>query len=177
MKTKTIRSAAMLAAILLSALFAEDLYLTLEDGVSVILHQNYTWDYQEGDEKSIGLGKPILLDDGSTIVVNKNGTWGFVTDKLSQRPGIETDVASVSGVGVAQREKLDDAKASAMETALKRLAKQFKAAVPELKVDEQTLIDCIYKEEKNIETGEVKLKLWKATVKLQLDEQGVQNVL
>jgi hypothetical protein len=174
---KDLRKAIACVLVLVPFLAAEDLYLTLEDGVSVILHTNYTWDYEKGGAISSHLGEPITLDDGSTLVLNKNGTWGFVVEEDTGGRKT-TNLQSVNAVGVSQREELDEARAGAMEEALKRLAKQLRAGIPELSgTKEQTLLDCVENEEKSVESSEERLKLWKATVKLGLDAAGIQNIL
>jgi len=177
MKSSAVVISAVCVMLFALSALCEDMYLTLEDGVSVVLHSNHTWSYDEGNKASLSLGKPITLDDGTTLVVNKDGTWGFVLDK--QGGSVKsTNLESVNAVGIAKREQVSDAKASAMETALGRLAKQMKSAVPDLaNVKEQTLLDCIQKEEKEVESSEEMQEIWKATVKLRLDGTGVRNVL
>ncbi|MBD3390777.1 MAG: hypothetical protein GF418_01970 [Chitinivibrionales bacterium] len=156
---------------------AEDMYLTLEDGVSVILHTDYTWDYEKGGEVSRHLEEPISLDDGSTLVLKKDGTWGFVAEGLAGGTRKPTNLTAVNAVGVSKRSALDEARAGAMEEAIERLSKQLRDASPELAdAPLQTVIDCVTKEEKAVETREEQLDLWKATVKLSLDATGIQNV-
>gem|GEM_PF-4948612 len=156
---------------------ADELYLTLEDGVAVVLHTNHTWRYQKPGDATSMIGKPIDLDDGSTLVLQKNGTWGFVTDKTGRPGAPSSGLQSLNSVGVAKRSDLGDARAEAMKTALERLAKQFRSAMPKLVVEERVLMECIESEEKDVETSDEWVDMYKATVKLNVDEMGIRNIL
>ena len=157
---------------------AEQLFLTLEDGVSVVLNTDYTWQYEKKGASSSFVGKPITLDDGNTLMLKKDGTWGYITEAKGDRGKPTSGLQSLHATGMAKRSDLSVAGAEAMETALERLAKQLREAMPDLKVSDQVLTECIAAEDKDVESSDdYDGSLYSATIKLALDEMGIRNIL
>jgi hypothetical protein len=175
--SKLIMSAAFVL-MLFCIIKAEELYLTLEDDVNIVLKTSHKWRYEKDGEVSQFVGKPIILDDGNIIVLNKNGTWGYEKTGKADHSVPSSQLQSLNAVGMAMRSDLSEARAAAMETAMNNLAKQLSQSTPDIAgVELQVITECLGNEEREIESSDVFKELYKVTVKLSVDEAAIRNAL
>jgi hypothetical protein len=172
----------IVAAALLCALgFAargENLYLTVQDSIAIVLHANKTWDFaRDGKRGKVNFDEPVTLEDGSELRLWKNGAWAFVGSSPA-RAGERNDMDTAFASAVVKRSSLADAKTGAMDEAVKRLADQLIAGTKHTKPNRQKLMVCIQNEDKDVESSdEQRNGTYAATVKLSMDAEGIRNVI
>jgi hypothetical protein len=176
MKSITERMAAWACLIgALAIIQAEDMYLTLDSGVEIALHADYTWSIRSNAEGKEIHTRKVELDDGRTLLISKDGGWGFAGDGASRTKGVS--VSTMYAIGVARRSALPEASAAAMIEASRRLALQIQPIASDPEVDPAIIMRCIDNADKDVNTAEEKTEGWRVTVKLTLEEGGIEQVM
>jgi hypothetical protein len=159
--------------------FSEEMYLTLDDDVTVILKTNHTWKYESEGAATALIGKPVTLEDGSTIILNKNRTWGSVNGSEPVDRIQSTKLESLNAAGIAKRGDLSEAGTAAMETAMSQLVKQLYESSPEAATaGMQTVSECLQSQEYDNETSHsYENKMYNVTVRLTIDEIAINRTL
>lgn len=154
-----------------------DMSLTLDDGREVILHADSTWGFakftlSEGDESDIY----ITLNDNRIIWLKTDNSWTFTKTQPKVNKPIE--YPSVSTVGTATRQTLDQAVSAATTDALNKAAASLRRFAPARIKNAQALIAACIKNEIGENGAEVSYNPgWKAEAKVSLTPPQVKKVM
>jgi hypothetical protein len=159
-------------------LYASDMELELESGITVLLHEDHTWDYTPGSPEDLKEDISIMLDDGNAVKIKANQTWYYL-DKAPAAPTYEAEhLRTVYSVGTAQGPDLFDAKTTAIDNAEKHLAKQLLSSSREKNLSFAKLKKCIEEEDRSIDIQERQSKdIWSVKVNMSLDSDQIRFIL
>ncbi len=172
MKRLTAGIVLALAFMILIRVRAEDMYLTLDDGAVVVLHADYTWEVSPDSPHGSIQTQKVMLDDGRALVIEADKTW-----KYAGGGSAKSMVSTMYAIGVAKRADLTEASAAAMIEATRRLALQIQPIADNPEIDHTIIMRCIDNSEKAVNAAEEKTDGWKVTVKVTLDETGIDQVM
>ena len=159
-------------------LYASDMELDLESGITVLLHEDHTWDYTPSSHDDLKEDVSLLLDDGNAVKIKANQTWYYL-DKTPQPTTYEAEhLKTAYSVGTAQGPDLFDAKTSAIDNAEKHLAKQLLSSSREKNLSFEKLKKCIEEEDRSIDIKETQSKdIWSVKVNMSLDSDQIRFIL
>ncbi len=122
---------------------AGDEFVTLSDGRTLVLHDNYTWDVK--GSKSTGLSGDVTVNvyGDKNIVLHEDRTWDFVGEDSTVPARPAARLKTVSATATASRQTLDDARDAARTAAIKKIAQQLKGHADSSAVTEESLERCI----------------------------------
>jgi hypothetical protein len=167
--------------ILISSIFANDMELYIEKGISVILHSDHSWSYRTADTPELSDDTSIMLDNGKIIQIKRNHTWFYVDAKQQRSIEKQTEktyIGSVYSVGKARGNDLVQTKRSAMDQAYKQLAKQLIATLKTKNLTIENLVVCMENEGKDVTINDqVKNGIWRVEVKITIVEEQIQRVI
>jgi hypothetical protein len=168
----------MLFVFLASCLFASDMELDLENGETVLLHDDHTWDFKSASSPDLTEDVSIILDNGEAVKIKENHTWYYIV-RPSETSYEEVEyLGSAYSVGTAHHKELFEAKMIAIEQATEHLAKQLRSAVGDENLTVKKLSKCIEREDKSIEMQEnIKNEKWRVQVNMSLDKYQIQMII
>lgn len=173
-----LRAVIFVAVVLAGRAWCEDMYLTLNDGTEIVLHDNYRWDFKKSNSRTLDEDVQITLDDGVTIVVTRSGEWGYAEDVEG---GTETRVTmhSAHATSMAKHESAADATLEAHRMAGERLAAQMIEGVwAGEPVDTAKVISCIEGANKEVTSDEKRLADgWRVSLRVVLDREAILNIV
>ena len=159
-------------------LFAGDMELELESGITVLLHDDHTWDYTPGSPEDLKKDLSIILDDGNSVKIKVNKTWFY----LDRAPGPDTNeseyLRTAYSVGTAKGPDLFDAKTAALDNAALQLAKQLLATSKEKGLKLSKLQKCIEEEDKQVDITETQSNdIWSIKVNMSIETDQIRFIL
>lgn len=159
-------------------LFAGDMELELESGITVLLHDDHTWDYTPGSPEDLKEDISIMLDDGSSVKIKANQTW-FYLDKAPEPATSESEyLRTAYSTGTAKGPDLFDTKMSAIDNAVLHLARQLLSSAREKKLTLDKLRKCIEEEGKKVDIKETESNdIWSVQVNMSLESDQIRFVL
>jgi hypothetical protein len=172
---RCIRPGLAVLILLCSAVVAEDMYLTMDDGTEIVLHDDYSWSFAKSSSTtSIDEDVGITMQDGESIVVSTSGQWGYQDPVGSGSGNQETAMQSAYATGMAQHQDLGKAHQAAVDEATKRLLKNLSPIVAGGTQSREHLLECLKKAEQKVESADQKLgDQWKVTITIKLQRQGI----
>jgi hypothetical protein len=161
------------------ALFADDMTLGLDDGVEIILHDDYTWDYTSESTAELAEDMSVIVDNGDAILVKLDQTWALIEEGDPETVIRESEeLGSAYSVGNAHGPDQYIANNTAMDAAIEHLAKKLRSAIGDEKLTIVRLSYCIEEEDKSIKIREKQVKnIWQVKVDLRLDKEQIQTIL
>ena len=112
------------------SLFANDMTLGLDDGVEIILHDDYTWDYTTESTAELADDRSVIVDNGDAIQVKLDQTWALIEEGDAETITQESvELGSAYSVGNAQGPDQYIANNTAMDAAIEHLAKKLRSAI------------------------------------------------
>lgn len=159
-------------------LYASDMELELESGITVLLHEDHTWDYTPGSPEDLTEDISIMLDDGNAVKIKANLTWYYL-DKAPEPTTYEAEhLRTAYSIGTAKGPDLFDAKSSAIDNAEKHLAKQLLSSSREKKLSFEKLKKCIEEEDRRIDIKESQSNdIWSVQVNMSLDGDQIRFII
>jgi len=161
---------------------AGDMELDVQDDITVLLHEDHTWDYKSLSSPKLKDDMTILLESGTPVKVKKNKTWYFVEQEsktaTESSSGQVEYLESAYATGNATGENLFNAKTNALSAAVKHLAKKLFFAANDKTLSMERLTSCIEEEDKMVKIQEKQNnKLWSVVVNMSLDRDQIQFIL
>jgi hypothetical protein len=169
----------MMLVVYTPALFADDMTLNLDDGIEIILHDDYTWDYTSESMAELADDMSVIVDNGDAIQVKLDQTWAMIEQGDPETVVRESEeLGSAFSIGTAHGPDLYIANNTAMDAAIEHLAKKLRAAIGDEKLTIVRLSYCIEEEDKSVNIKENQVKnIWQVKVDLRLDKEQIQTVL
>ncbi len=160
------------------SIFANDMELEVEEGITLLLHEDNTWDYQSSTSPELKEDVSIILNNGNTVRITTNQSWFFI-EGGSSTPEEKKYLGSAFSVGTAQGPDLFNAKTTAIKKATWQLAEQLlSAAAGPYELTTDKLSECIEKEDKEIKIQEKLQKdIWKVQVNMSLDKDQIEYII
>ncbi|HMD69353.1 MAG TPA: hypothetical protein VKF42_10780 [Chitinivibrionales bacterium] len=160
-------------------LSAGDEFVTLSDGRTLVLHDDYTWDIKGGKSTALPGETTVNVYGDKNIVLHEDRTWDFADtagNALSRRT--ET-LKSVSATATAGRETLDEAREAARGAAVKKIVQQLRPRTDTLTVSEESLARCIGLAASfvTVKQGRLHGKGWTVSLKAALTKDQISGVL
>jgi hypothetical protein len=158
--------------------WCEDMYLTLNDGTEIVLHDNYRWDFKKSRSRELDEDVQITLDDGVTIVVARSGEWGYAED-VDGGPRRQVAMQSAYATSMAKHEDVAEATLEAHRVVAQRLAAQMiKGIWAGEAIDEEKLIGCIEGANKAVDSDDKRLDDgWRVNLRVELDRQAILGIV
>ena len=168
----------IMVVIFTHCLFAGDMELELESGITVLLHDDHTWDYTPGSPEDLKEDLSIVLDDGNSVKIKVNKTWFY----LDKAPGPATNeseyLRTAYSVGTAKGPDLFDVKTAALDNAALQLAKQLLATSKEKGLTLSKLQKCIEEEDKKVDLTETQSNdIWSVKVNMSIETDQIRFIL
>ncbi len=157
---------------LVGNLWAEDINVSSEDGMDLILHEDFSWEPVEtGGWVPPGVFE-VTLDDGRTLVLHNDFTWRFSSASVAE--GV-MPLQTAYAVGKARRETAEAAREDADKEAVRRLAIQLKSLAPGTELG--SLTECIAQHDKTVDISEHSRSGWDVTVRIEVDHETIRTIL
>lgn len=159
-------------------LFGSDMELELESGITVLLHDDHTWDYTPGATGDLREDLSIILDDGNSVKIKTNKTWYYL-DKAPEPATNETEyMRTAYSVGTAKGPDLFDVKTAALDNAALQLAKQLLATSKKKGLTLSKLQKCIEEEDKKVDITETQSNdMWSVKVNMSIETDQIRFIL
>ena len=162
--------------------FANDMELDVQDDITILLHEDHTWDYKSLSSPKLTEDVTILLESGTPVKVKKNKTWYFVEQESNttteSSPAQIEYLESAYATGNASGENLFNVKTNAISIAVKYLAKKLLFAVNDKTLTMARLTKCIEDEDKMVKIQEQQHNnVWSVVVNMSLDKDQIQFIL
>ena len=159
-------------------IFAGDMELELESGITVLLHDDHTWDYTPGSPEDLKEDVSLILDDGNSVKIKMTKTWYYL-DKAPEAPSHETEyLRTAYSVGTAKGPDLFDAKTAALDNAALQLAKQLLATSKEKGLTLSKLQKCIEEEDKKVDVTETQSNnIWSVKINMSIETDQIRFIL
>lgn len=122
---------------------ANDEFVTLSDGRTLVLHDNYTWDIK--GKKSSGFSGDITVNvyGDRNIVLHEDRTWDMAGASGATRPRPAQHLSRVSATATSARQTLDEAREAARNAAVRKIVQQLRPHVDTLASPEDSLARCV----------------------------------
>ncbi len=161
----------LMVACVVGTLWSDDISVSLDKGIDLILHEDFTWEPGEtGSWIPPGVFE-VALDDGRNLILHNDFTWRFSSGAAGERIPLETAYA----VGTARRETAEAAREDAGREAVRRLAIQLESVIPG--ADLRTLTECISRQEKKTDVDEHSQSGWDVTVRIEIGREAIQGIM
>lgn len=150
---------------------AEEISVSFDEGIDLILHEDFTWEPGENvDWVPPGVFE-VTLEDGRNLILHNDFTWSCV----SSVDGEEMPLQTAYSVGKARREHWDAAREDAEREAVRRLAIQLNSLKPG--ADLLTLAECIALQEKSVDVSERSQSGWEISVRIEVGPDAIRTIL
>lgn len=165
-------------ALYVPTLFANDMELEAEEDITVLLHDDHTWDYKSLAAPKLSEDVSITLNNGDAVLVKTNHIWYYIEETSSSTSDERSYIGSVYSAGTAQGSDHFDTKITAINRATEHLAKQLISATGDPNLTIKRLSHCIEQEDKEMKIQEhVSKDIWNVRVNMSLDEDQIQIIL
>lgn len=158
-------------------LFGKDMVLTTPDGMDIILKDDSTWVFKNGQKGEVEGDFTVPVTGGKIVLIAADGTWGFVKEEIKkEREIIPTD--SVIGKGHGVHGDVAVANAMAQKEALAQVVGKMRIALKNVKIDQSKFADCVRRVEKDVDKQEEFKKGtgWVVSIKMTLDRGSILAV-
>lgn len=158
---------------------AEDEFVTLSDGRTLVLHDNYTWDIKGGGASGLAGDITVNVYGDKNIILHENKTWDYADQEGNPAPRKISRLTTVSATATAGRESLIEARDAAREAAIKKVADQLMPRVDDGSMSEDTLITCVGRVANpvTVKQGRTKKKGWNITLKITLTKGEIEGIM
>jgi hypothetical protein len=174
MKLGLVKNSCIIIGLACSFLFAKDMILSTPDGLNIVLHDDSTWVFQNGQRNDLEKDFTVPVSNGKIVLISASGTWGFVNSEIKdERELVPSD--SVTGKGHAANRDIAVATAQAQKQAFDQVVARMKIALKNMKIDQTKLSDCVRRVEKNIDKNDNFKKDigWEVSVSMKLDRGSI----
>jgi hypothetical protein len=171
------RTLALVCFIVVSLFAAKppkEMILTTPAGMTIVLHEDSTWTFQNGVKKEIEKDFTVPIDNGKIIMISTAGTWAYVTSEIKdERELVPSD--SVTSKGHAVSRDVAVATAQAQKQALDQAIERMRIALKNMKIDQKKLADCVKRVEKQVDKTEnfKKETGWEVSIAIKIDRGGI----
>jgi hypothetical protein len=121
----------------------DDEFVTLSDGRTLVLHDNYTWEMKGGGSADLGGDITVNVYEDRNIVLHENKTWDYADKDGNPAPRKVSKLTSVSATATAVRESIIEARDAAREAAIKKVADQLRPRLDDGSLSEEALLTCV----------------------------------
>ncbi len=157
---------------------ADDMVLEVDDGLSVLLHDDHTWHYAADISRRLEQNTTVLLENGESVYIKTNGTWDIVQGDTRSLLSGAAELGEAYSKGTAQGADQFVANMKAMDMAIKHLAKQIGKATNKKNITIDRLHFCIEEGDKDIESSEkLSGNIWRVQVKLTVGQEQINAIL
>ena len=158
---------------------AEDEFVTLSDGRTLVLHDNYTWDMKGGGASGLAGDITVNVYGDKNIILHENKTWDFADPEGNPAPRKISRLTTVSATATAGRESLIEARDAAREAAIKKVADQLMPRVDDGSLSEDTLLTCVGRVANpvTVKQARSKKKAWTITLKITLTKGEIEGIM
>jgi hypothetical protein len=158
---------------------AEDEFVTLSDGRTLVLHDNYTWDIKGGGASGLAGDITVNVYGDKNIILHENKTWDFADQEGNPAPRKISRLTSVSATATAGRESQIEARDAAREAAIKKVADQLMPRVDDGSLSEDTLIICVGRVANPVTVKQARSKknAWTITLKITLTKGEIEGIM
>jgi hypothetical protein len=129
------------AGVALAARGGDEL-VTLSDGRTLVLHDDYTWSIKGGKSSKLDGEITVNVYGDKNIVLHEDKSWDFADSSGQAAPRKIARLTSVSATATAARATLDEARETARTSALGKIADQLRPKTDTLTVSRESLIRC-----------------------------------
>ncbi|MBN1982262.1 MAG: hypothetical protein JW795_12080 [Chitinivibrionales bacterium] len=160
-----------------SLLLGADMTLNV-DGITLILHDDNSWDFQNKESPEFKDDFTVTLNDNRTVKIMGNHAWQFLSkSELNQKENITLHTVNVQGTST--HPGLADATELATRKAVQNAIKKIRASLPNQKFNLKKLENCIRRVEKEVSQTEnfVQGKGWTVALDMTLDKGSLLAVL
>jgi hypothetical protein len=160
-------------------LSAADELVTLSDGRTLVLHDDYTWSIKGGKSAALPGETTVNVYGDKNIVLHEDRTWDFADTAGNAMPRRTITLRSVSATATAGRETLDDAREAARAAAAKKIAQQLRPRTDTATVSEETLARCVVLAASfvTVKQGRLRGKGWTVSLRATLTKDQIDGVL
>jgi hypothetical protein len=157
----------------------EDEFVTLSDGRTLVLHDNYTWDIKGGGASGLSGDITVNVYGDKNIILHENKTWDFADKEGNPAPRSLSKLTSVSATATAGRASLIEARDAAREAAIKKIADQLKVRLDSTTVSEESLLKCVGRVANpvTVKQGHSKKNAWSITLKITLSKGEIEGII
>jgi hypothetical protein len=162
----------------LPILATEDEFVTLSDGRTLVLHDNYTWDIKGGGASGLSGDITVNVYGDRNIVLHENKTWDFADKEGNPAPRKISKLTSASATATAGRGSLLEARDAAREAAIKKVADQLRPSIDDGTLSEEALLKCVGRVANpvTVKQGQTKKKGWTITLKITLSKGEIEGI-
>jgi len=158
---------------------AKDEFVTLSDGRTLVLHDNYSWDIKGGSSSGLGGDITVNVYGDKNIVLHEDKTWDFADTAGAAPATNRAKLKSVSATATAGRQTLDEARDAARLSAINKIAQQLRPHTDTAAVSEESLVRCIgvAAVPTTMKQGRSRDKGWVVTLKIAFSKAQIEGVL
>jgi hypothetical protein len=158
---------------------AEDEFVTLSDGRTLVLHDNYTWDIKGGGASGLACDITVNVYGDKNIILHENKAWDFADKEGNPAPRSISKLSSVSATATAGRESLIEARDAARGAAIKKVADQLRPRIDDGSMSEESLLTCVGRVANpvTVKQGRSKKKGWNVTLKITLTKGEIEGII
>ncbi len=157
--------------------FGQDMYLELEDGLEIVLYQDYSWDYSQGNGPRRTEISYIELEDGRELAISPDHTWGYRQAGKEGSLGKLEQLESLYAIGVARRADYQQATTAARTEADRRLALQILPLAQDASLQYEDVLSCLQKSPGDVQYHDEKKDGWQVTARITMDGENLSAVL
>jgi hypothetical protein len=167
-----------LLMVALPARAAEDEFVTLSDGRTLVLHDDYTWELKGRGSSDLGGDITVNVYGDRNIMLHENKTWDFTDQEGSVAPRKISKLTTVTATASAVRGSLIEARDAAREAAIKKVADQLRPRLDDGSMSEEALLTCVARVANPIavKQGRSKKKAWTVSLKVTLSKGEIEGV-
>lgn len=136
-------SAFLVVAAAVLPVSSADENVTLSDGRTLVLHDDYTWSIKGGKSSALPGETTVNVYGDKNIVLHEDRTWDFADTAGNALPRRTVTLKSVSATATAGRESLDEAREAARGAAIKKIVQQLRPRTDTNTVSEESLARCV----------------------------------
>jgi hypothetical protein len=157
---------------------AEDEFVTLSDGRTLVLHDNYTWDIKGNGASGLAGDITVNVYGDRNIVLHENKTWDFADKDGNPAPRKVSKLTSVSATATAGRESQIEARDAARVAAIKKVADQLRPTIDDGSLSEEALLKCVGRVANPVTVKQARSKknAWTVTLKITLTKGEIEGI-
>jgi hypothetical protein len=158
---------------------AEDEFVTLSDGRTLVLHDNYTWDIKGGGASGLAGDITVNVYGDKNIILHENKTWDFADQEGNSAPRKISRLTTVSATATAGRASQIEARDAARVAAIKKVADQLMPRLDDGSMSEESLLTCVGRVANpvTVKQSRSKKKGWNVTLKITLTKGEIEGII
>ncbi len=134
---------ALILFVFLNLVDAGDLSIDLDDGNSLILHEDRTWT-MHGGGAGVRSSMTLEMSDGRSVILHSDKSWEYVRNDSGEVLRKRPPIARLSGSGFARKSSSHESVDAARQEAVRRVAKSLRKMLGEAdSPPDSLLIPCI----------------------------------